>query len=219
VLRGQAPFHWRERERDAGLGPGAASRPAHRSPEVRLSRLRLDRPDASSRTPDRGRHGDADAACAGMLIAKYIRRSIVSRESSSGTRSIRAARRWPAGSAAPAGGWKTCTSGCAGMSSPPTISSPMTRRFRCSIRAVGARKRGGSGSRRSSSGHQADPSLRRRSFCSRPAARPNVRPRISNASRACCMSAAMPTSSGWPPLAMPCSPPAGRAHGASSTKS
>jgi len=56
-------------------------------------------------------------------------------------------------------------------------------------------------------------------FLFAPTARRNVRPRISSVSRACCMSTAMPDSSGWPPMATSCSPPVGRTQGASSTKS
>ena len=108
---------------------------------------------------------------------------------------------------------------CARMSSLPTISLPTIRRFRCSIRVAGAQKRGDFGFMRASNGRGPDPSRRRRSSCSRPTARRNVRPRISSVSRACCMSTAMPASSGWPPIATSCSPPAGRTHGASSTKS
>jgi zinc-finger binding domain of transposase IS66 len=80
-------------------------------------------------------HQPRSHRCWSVNIA-ITRRFIGSRKSLPGTASISAVRRWPDGLAAPAGGWKRCTSDCAKTYSPPTISSPTTPRSRCSIRAA-----------------------------------------------------------------------------------
>ncbi len=161
------------------------------------------------------------ALLAQVLVSKYCDhiRSTGKRRSSPATASSWSARPSPAGSAARAGGSKPCMIGCARTCSRPVVCSPMTRRFRCSIRDADAPRPDACGSMPAISDRGTDRSRRRRSICSRPTERPNDLRRILSTSRECCTSSAMPGSSAWPARETSCSPPFGPTQGASSIRS
>lgn len=191
-------------QRDAGLGSGAASRHAHCSPKIRLSRLRDDRPGASA--PERPIAGGmaTPALLAQVLIANYCDHTPLYRQSQIFARhgvdlSRSTLARWVGGAC----WWLEALHDRLWQA---TICLPTTRRFRCSIRDADARKRGGCGSMRANSGHAAGQNRRRRFISTRRTARLNVRSRISKTSAAFCTSTAMPASSDWPPMATLSSP-------------
>lgn len=85
------------------------------------------------------------ALLAQVLVSKYCDHTPLYRQSQIFARhgSTSAVRHWPAGLAAHAGGSKRCTNGCAGTCLLPTICSPTTRQFPCSIREEDERRQAG----------------------------------------------------------------------------
>ena len=180
-----------------------AARHPHHASQIRLSNLRDGGAGAGAGAADRRRPGDACAARpgAGQQISRPHTLVSAGRRSSPATESTFHVRGWPAGSAG-----LLVARGAARTSRQERVRvGPSVRRRHA---RAGARSRLGAHENgqtldlcaRTTNGHGADPIRRRWSSCSRPTARPNVRPRISGASRACCMSTAMPASSGWPPM-------------------
>jgi hypothetical protein len=122
---------------------------------------------ASSGAGDRWRPGDTGAARPDTGHTAITRRFIDNRRSSPATASISRVRRWPDGSAAPAGGSRRCMSDWLKTCLPPTICLPTTRRYRCSIPVVDVRRPDVSGSTPANNAPGVDLNRQPRSICLR----------------------------------------------------